>query len=390
MPELVELSRPAPVTERREGEAQAADAGFSAILQPGRLARGGVPRRSDLPFVALLPGATRSHHRPSYALSVGLCLRSFGRANLLCHQRLLHRGDGRRLARNSRAMSDYFIRRFRRIFPPYWGVLIGYALLIAVFDLFVAPGLITSQPRMEFRPWWFSPSQWFGNITLTETWRHHLFGSQRAHYVGQSWTLCYEEQFYAVVGLILAVSSRHFFLSAIVISFATVIARIVASALAVNIDGFFFDGMWLLFAEGILVYYYALYATRRGRVVILVALAAFSIWQIAAGNPLGLNFAAASAFATAIALFYHWDRAIAGSIWIRPLTICGTMCYSLYLVHQIFVVIISKALYRGGVTSGVGTLLWTIPFCVAVSVAAGWLFYLLVERRFLNVRRIAA
>src|SRR4029078_6267041 len=72
-------------------------------------------------------------------------------------------------------IADYFLRRFRRIFPPYWAVLITSAIIIALFDLLIAPCLITSQPRMESRPWWFSISQWFGNITLTETWRWHLF-----------------------------------------------------------------------------------------------------------------------------------------------------------------------------------------------------------------------
>jgi peptidoglycan/LPS O-acetylase OafA/YrhL len=61
------------------------------------------------------------------------------------------------------------------------------------------------------RPWWYSGWQWLGNLTLTESWRWHAIGDQRAHFPAQAWTLCYEEQFYAVVGLLLAISRRRFF-----------------------------------------------------------------------------------------------------------------------------------------------------------------------------------
>jgi peptidoglycan/LPS O-acetylase OafA/YrhL len=64
---------------------------------------------------------------------------------------------------------------------------------------------------------------------------------------------------------------------------------------------------------------------------------------------------------------------------------CGRICYSLYLVHQLPVKAISAGFYRAGMASDHATLLLTVPACIAVSVALGWLFYHSVERRFLNV-----
>jgi peptidoglycan/LPS O-acetylase OafA/YrhL len=81
-------------------------------------------------------------------------------------------------------LGTYFWRRFRRIYPPYW-IMLGLLIVgFIVFDVLLFPGILSSDPRPRFRPWWFSGTQWLGNLTLTETWRHHLFGSQRAHVIG--------------------------------------------------------------------------------------------------------------------------------------------------------------------------------------------------------------
>ena len=56
---------------------------------------------------------------------------------------------------------------------------------------------------------------------MTETWRHHLFGDPRAHFPGQAWTLCYEEQFYFVTGMLLLCARRRFFLGVAMVSLVT-------------------------------------------------------------------------------------------------------------------------------------------------------------------------
>jgi peptidoglycan/LPS O-acetylase OafA/YrhL len=107
--------------------------------------------------------------------------------------------DSRR--RKGAALSTYFFRRFRRIFPPYWAVLGATVLLVGAGDVAFGGGLIRNSGFL--RPWWYSPAQWFGSITLTEIWRSHVFGGQKGLILGHAWTLCYEEQFYAVCGALL-------------------------------------------------------------------------------------------------------------------------------------------------------------------------------------------
>ncbi len=98
------------------------------------------------------------------------------------------------------------------------------------------------------------------------------------------------------------------------------------------------------------------------------------------------------AFAAALPWLYRFDRQMAASAALKPLLVCGQMCYSLYLVHQIPVKAVTTALYRHGVTGPLSTLFIAIPVSVGVSVGLGWMFHIVVERRFLNppVREPAA
>src|SRR5262249_27538943 len=153
------------------------------------------------------------------------------------------------------SISTYFLRRLRRICPPYWlALLLGFVLFVLV-DVYLYPSILSATPFAQLRPWWFSPSQWLGNVSLTETWRHYLFGSPRGHILGQSWTLCYEEQFYAVVGLLLLCSRERFFGGALAVTLVVIGLMLLSATSGVSFEGFFFDGQWLCFASGLLVYY---------------------------------------------------------------------------------------------------------------------------------------
>jgi peptidoglycan/LPS O-acetylase OafA/YrhL len=278
------------------------------------------------------------------------------------------------------SLTSYFARRFRRIYPPLWIAIVLSVLFFVVVDVMMLPGLLSHEPWAQLRPWWFSPWQWFGNITLTETWRHYVVGGPRGHFPGQAWTLCYEEQFYAVVGLLLLLP-RHFFRGATIVTGLTLVTLWVAQRAAWNIEGFFFDGNWLMFAAGILVYYTSNYGRRRHQqasVVILLASALLSGYLPVRGSAVAFSFAAA------LVVLKPFDRSLVSLAAIRPITVCGEMCYSLYLVHQYPVRAISAGLARGGAESGLATLLVTVPLCVLAAVGVGWLFHLHVERRFLN------
>lgn len=281
-------------------------------------------------------------------------------------------------------MWTYFVRRFRRIFPPYWAILAFTVALITLVDYVLFPGFLSSEPRAQLRPWWFSPSQWIGNLTLTETWRPHLFGDIRGHIVGQSWTLCYEEQFYAVVGALLLAARRHLFLGALVTTAGCLAVQVAALAGGASVQGFFFDGSWFLFAAGILVYYTLNYADGRRRWALGAAVAVLPLISLGFPALFQPGTTAGFVFAGLLCALRPWDEAIVAVKAFRPLAFCGTICYSMYLVHSIIVRIITKAFYGAGVQGDLTTLLVVLPVSVAASVASGWAFYTLVERRFLN------
>ncbi len=285
-----------------------------------------------------------------------------------------------RTRRTGDGITKYFYRRFRRIYPPLWTVTFLSVVFFLVVDVVLWPRLLSTEPWPQIRPWWFSTSQWFGNLTLTETWRHYVFGSPRMHFPRQDWTLCYEEQFYLVVGLLL-LRPRYFFSGAIAVTVLTLGAMVMVAKAGWTIEGFFFDGNWLMFAAGILVYYSTNYGGRVHQVLSTMLLAACAIPQTTLHGG-GIAFA----FGAALIALKPFDRAMASSILARPILFCGQMCYSLYLVHLVLVCAVASLMLRAGLNTAGTTLFVTVPLCVLASVLVGRATFMLVERRFLNRR----
>src|SRR5262245_6075329 len=83
------------------------------------------------------------------------------------------------LRRRSCSLGEYFGRRVRRIYPPVWlaslwAVVVIWAISVCLPDLFRAcPQL----PRWEDWQFW----SWLGNLTATESWRHHVTGGQSSY-----------------------------------------------------------------------------------------------------------------------------------------------------------------------------------------------------------------
>jgi peptidoglycan/LPS O-acetylase OafA/YrhL len=291
--------------------------------------------------------------------------------------------------RKPHGLGNYFRRRFRRIFPPYWAALLATIVFVAAVRHLAGPQLLTDDPnilptpRILPNPTSINAAQWFGNITLIETWRSNVFGGTRLMQLGPAWTLCYEEQFYALCGILLLLSRRHFFWGIVGISVMT----FGLMAVHRSIPGLFFDGNWFIFAAGVLVYFSVNYATRLQQ-WLLAAVLAVSALACARHHPLSDWRTPMFVFGPVIALVFlalhPFDRRMALAPILRPLKFSGTICYSLYLVHWPIVMLMSNALYRIGVRSDLGLLLVTIPLCMAVSLLVAWGFHLAVERRFLN------
>lgn len=266
---------------------------------------------------------------------------------------------------------NYFFRRLRRIFPPLW-IYLAIALPLISLLAVMWPEVAGGAPWSD--PWNASAWQWAGSFTLTESWRYHVIGDPTRHYlIGHLWTLCYEEQFYLLVGLVLLVAPRYMF----AVFFAVTIAvRLAASSLPHEaIHGFFFDGNWIPFAAGIAVYYAVHLVAWPLRVAICAALLLASQVQ---SNSTALGFAAL------LIAIHRWDGHLHAARWARPVSLCGVMCYSVYLTHQPLVIIVSRACEQLGISGPVLTLLVTLPVCVAATLGVSIVFHWYVERRFLN------
>ena len=248
-----------------------------------------------------------------------------------------------------------------------------------------------------------TPWQWLGNLTLTEEWRPALVGPPRRYVIGQTWTLCYEEQFYLIVGLLLLVSRRWFFAGVCAVTIMVLLNTIDLNAtlgrqmgldlnaLQVRVPGLFINGLWLAFAAGVAVYYRVTHATKpTGRFLELILLLSASYWAIRELAPFDASptrskyLFVSSTFALLLCWLHPFDARLNSMRCLAPFRFFGRICYSMYLTHPLVTIPVAWVCFRVGLTSPGGTLLVTIPIAASLSVVLGWGFHRLVERHFLN------
>jgi peptidoglycan/LPS O-acetylase OafA/YrhL len=291
--------------------------------------------------------------------------------------------------RRESGTATYFRRRFRRIYPTYWAwIAIQLAIVFAV-DVLLHPRLLTGSVAPIERPWEFAPIQWLGNLTLTESWRAHVvsLGSGTDYLLGQAWTLAYEEQFYLVVGVALLLAPARFFGIAALVTAGTLVVALLVAVTGIGVGGFFFDGMWLIFAAGILVYWQVNYGSSRTQIATWAALLVGVVYALLSASPgLGLDeyLLAGFLFAGLILALHRHDRTIDGAASLRPLRLAGTICFSLYLSHAVIVRSMSAWMYDAGLKTAIATLLIVVPACLAAALAVAWGLHVAVERRFLR------
>ena len=119
-------------------------------------------------------------------------------------------------------------------------MLVLQVAIVSAIDVFLFRGLLTNSIAPIEHPWRFDLPQWIGNATLTESWRYHLpfSDSPRDYIIGQAWTLCYEEQFYIVVGAALIFAARRFFSVAAVVTIGVILLLEVAPLAGLRFNGF--------------------------------------------------------------------------------------------------------------------------------------------------------
>ena len=281
----------------------------------------------------------------------------------------------------------FFWRRFRRIYPPYWAVIAiilicGY-LLQSICSGHFFQILEVPNPR-ELSAW-----QWFGNLSLTQTWLWHLTGGAEMKLLPPSWTLCYEEQFYFLVGLVLILTRRLFFPSLALLTLVVAIQYVFPQP-GLYPEGLFLDGHWLMFASGVLVYYATNYVPARKQIWFCVPLITGILCAVPElrqfEHPVNQSYFAAFSFALVILALKPWDQKLISMTMLSPLYSCGEMCYSLYLLHWPVVLAVGHIFDLCGADSSRTILMFKIPLCVTTALVAGGIFHRLIERRFWNPR----
>lgn len=305
----------------------------------------------------------------------------------------------------ARPFGTYFIRRFRRIYPPYWIAIATTAMLVIACSGYVLPSFPQGGGDIIPQPQSLSAEQWLGNLTLTETWRANILGGDRGLlFLDIAWTLCFEEQFYFIVGMSLLLSRELGQYLAAFLSICTLAMRHLAPVFGVSLSGLFLNGEWLLFGAGMLVYH-AIQRHEASNSWSMSSFIALCVLFLAMAGALGypvdlFNFRKSApsfsfnkgsilvgcGFAVVALLAHRWDSLLAKALLLKPFAVCGTMCYSLYLIHFPITKAVSHWLYTSGFDDDRSTVLITVPLCLISSLCVGWLFHLQVERRFLNSR----
>jgi peptidoglycan/LPS O-acetylase OafA/YrhL len=291
------------------------------------------------------------------------------------------------------SFGTFMYRRVHRIFPPYWLALTFFALTRVVKIAMTGENQLSK-----------SPVAWLQNITLTQ-WLTLLFHPSQCAFTNTTtfmpiaWTLNYEEQFYLLTALLLALFAfmqrRHARTASPMFSaiFVLTLAGIVWNAIfPQTVFGLFID-YWADFGVGCLVFYRLCRLTNRpARAAIDVTLMGLMVWGYLARIRMGGTYIGDPRLAP-------WELAIA-SFWAvlfivaRPLSgyFCssavgrwfmrlGLISYSLYLVHQ-FNMHFVRALAFHILPGAPHAILVVIQLIAQIIIAS--IFWYFCERPFLN------
>ena len=283
------------------------------------------------------------------------------------------------------SIKRYASRRFQRIYPAYW-------ICIALFGLVAAVSTALPLKLTEL-----SVSQWLGNLFLIEEWRPYVFGpASTSYFLAVAWTLCYEEQFYFLVGTILLICPRAlFFVLAAITVFVFLntynwcvgpLTRL-SPLLEYRLDykGLILDKYWIFFASGIALYLFCS-STKKIRFLVPITIFMLLCWELRQLDWHTNRFMSrVVTFGTTLCLcvFNRFDDALQNWRFVQPLNWLGARTYSIYLIHLPVVQLIVLAESRIVGVNSLYTLLVTVPISVLASIVFGHVFYRFVERRFI-------
>jgi exopolysaccharide production protein ExoZ len=308
---------------------------------------------------------------------------------------------------SGRSAARYGFDRIRRIYPPY---LAACATALAL-DFFT--GLAQSHHLLppsnhlhEYYQALHQPQFWLANMLIMQAQLH------QPTLLLVAWSLSYEIAFYALVGVLLLLAR------------AWVHQRPGAtgtSVLQIGISGLSFTSLawlvvspytcpfpldrWYQFGLGALLFLaftaktnFSVWNTRGQLVLAGILTLLFGVQHDLSVGPAGLahefilgrpstRFQAATCVIFVIVLWAlrPFDTHLAQRAVLRPLMWFGTISYSVYLSHIMVIGFMDAGGRRLGFDREWYWVTWLIE--VAVAIVTGWLFYLVIERRFISLRQ---
>lgn len=283
-------------------------------------------------------------------------------------------------AGSRKAMVSSFLRRMKRILPPYWLSLGLVALLFIAMDMYGLKTYYSGGYAAEFK----SPSelttwQWVGNLTLTETWRKLYMGDDTVIFTRSAWALCYHEQFVSIAFLIAMIGGFQWRKLLIAASLVITVCQIILydTGSFHRADGLFID-RWFCFAAGILAY-----EIKNKTKIVRTKLLYGSMLLVGMVSGLWINdIELFLSTLTALILFFFTER----FQWKCPEKLadfCGRLSpwtYFIYLVHFPAVTIANRILVEWGLRHFWARVFVVVPVSTTVGILSGLLFGLLVRR----------
>ncbi|MEL7038538.1 MAG: acyltransferase [Cyanobacteria bacterium J06592_8] len=221
-------------------------------------------------------------------------------------------------AKRSKSMSDFFWRRFSRIYPPYLASIFVVVLSIVILKLLIGPNDLVQWPQ-NFQ-------EWFATLTVTTS---PASSVKTVNWV--YWSLTYEIFFYLVLGLTLIYKPLNLPIIYIVTGLSFIPALY-------QIPGLFFLDRWCLFLLGIGLYEFLKGQSLQGKFILGLGGVGMLIHtfypipldQIRA-DPSSLSIQIASVFTVLSIIFsFKYNSFLNAN---NILCYVGELSYSLYLLH---------------------------------------------------------
>lgn len=257
--------------------------------------------------------------------------------------------------------SNYAVRRFKRIYPPYWVILLPLSL---AYFLVPTAGKISQH----------DPLNLFFSITLLPYTEHPI--------LGVAWTLVFEMIFYAVFSLLI-LRGRKWFALLILWGVAVVVANLSTRTFPYPLS-FALDTVNIEFLCGVGAAALLRKWQPRTPLAILMAVGGFGLFMLllllpypVEANPLAMRAGYGLSTAAGIVGLVQWERnrSFAIPAWLR---LMGAASFAIYLIHGIVIstgIQIITRLFDDRIPVPV-----TMILLITASAVVGIAFHLLIEK----------